>query len=394
MLPFQSLIVEHREIGLVVAVLIGFAFGFVLERAGFGRATKLAAQFYLHDMTVLKVMFSAIVTAMLGMALAGGVGLVDLRALSESAVSYTYLWPMLVGGLLLGAGFIISGYCPGTSVVGIASGNLDAVFAYLGVIIGSVMYGELFPLVSAFHVSGNFEHVFLYDLLGIPAPIVAALVAGVAVVLFIGVEKVERIFKARRGEDVPDPQDTRRPIALALGTVSLLAVLVLGSLAVPTQEVEAKNREVQVLGQEDFAKKLLDEPWNLRILDIRVREACAKQRIPGAECVPKDKVSGLGLAYESGAKDLVLVGQKNAKVPGAVLAYKGNVYVLNGGNDGWRDFALKPPTQSGQGVEALERYRFRAALHSVMTGLKPAPPPKASGAYVPKKKKKKGGGCS
>ena len=62
--PFESLMDMYREFGLVGAVVIGFFFGFVLERAGFGRATTLAAQFYLTDMTVFKVMFSAIVTAM------------------------------------------------------------------------------------------------------------------------------------------------------------------------------------------------------------------------------------------------------------------------------------------------------------------------------------------
>ena len=86
MLPIETLVIEYRELGLVLAVLIGFGFGFVLERAGFGNARKLAAQFYLHDMTVFKVMFTAIITAMLGIVAADGLGLADLRAVSESAV--------------------------------------------------------------------------------------------------------------------------------------------------------------------------------------------------------------------------------------------------------------------------------------------------------------------
>ena len=77
--PFTALSDAARQEGLVVAVLIGIAFGFVLERAGFGRADKLAAQFYLRDMRVFKVMFSAIVTAMLGLTIASGLGLTNLR---------------------------------------------------------------------------------------------------------------------------------------------------------------------------------------------------------------------------------------------------------------------------------------------------------------------------
>ena len=99
--------------GLLIGTVIGIGFGFVLERAGFGRARNLAAQFYLTDLRVLKVMFGAIVTALAGMALLSGVGVLDLSRLT---VPETFLWPQLVGGLLLGAGFIISGHCPGTAV--------------------------------------------------------------------------------------------------------------------------------------------------------------------------------------------------------------------------------------------------------------------------------------
>ncbi len=57
----------------------------------------------------------------------------------------TFLWPMLVGGLLLGVGFIISGYCPGTSLVAAASGAVDGMLAFVGVVIGSVLFGMAYP---------------------------------------------------------------------------------------------------------------------------------------------------------------------------------------------------------------------------------------------------------
>ena len=97
--------------GLLLGTLIGFAFGFVLERAGFGNAKNLAAQFYLTDTRVLKVMFSAIATACAGIGLLSGFGVLDLSLLT---VPETFLGPHVVGGLLLGIGFIVSGYCPGT----------------------------------------------------------------------------------------------------------------------------------------------------------------------------------------------------------------------------------------------------------------------------------------
>lgn len=91
---------------VIAAIAIGLAFGWTLERAGLGSARKLAAQFYLADLTVFKVMFSAIVTAMLGAYWLGRLGILDL---SRVYVPETYLLPQLVGGLLFGAGFVISG---------------------------------------------------------------------------------------------------------------------------------------------------------------------------------------------------------------------------------------------------------------------------------------------
>ncbi len=103
--------------------MIGIGFGFFLEQAGFGSARKLTNQFYFKDMAVFRVMFTAIVTAMLGLFYLSALGWVDL---SLVYISPTYLWPQIVGGLLLGVGFIVGGYCPGTSMVAVATGKLDA----------------------------------------------------------------------------------------------------------------------------------------------------------------------------------------------------------------------------------------------------------------------------
>ena len=100
----------------VVFLVIGFAFGYVLEIAGFGNSRKLAAQFYFTEMTVLKVMFGAIITAMVLIFVSVGLGWLNY---SQVYVNTTYLWPMLLGGLIMGVGFVIGGFCPGTSLVGI-----------------------------------------------------------------------------------------------------------------------------------------------------------------------------------------------------------------------------------------------------------------------------------
>jgi hypothetical protein len=396
MLPFQTLIAENREFGMVVAVLIGFAFGFVLERAGFGDPKKLAAQFYLRDMTVFKVMFTGIITAGMGMGIAGGFGLIDLTALSEGAISFTYLWPMLVGGLALGAGFIISGYCPGTCVVASASGHVDGMITFGGVIVGSVIYGALFPLLSSFHYSGDKGHFFLYDLLGIPAPILAVIVAAAAVAMFLGAEIVERKFSAKWKGEPLTPARAGRSRTYAFGILAGLGLISLGTIAVPEAPEASPKRVIATISQADLAQRVIDEPWRLRILDLRDKKACAESRIPGSECAPLKTVGDLGLPYGSGVRDLVLVADKTAPVPAPAEAYPGAVLVLKDGFSGWKGYALTAPTlpESNAGAEAIEKYKFHASFHSAMTGRKPAPPPPASGTFVPKKKKKKGGGCS
>ena len=109
--PFLKPLAQNPWTYLVFG-LIGFGFGFVLEISGFGNSKKLAAQFYFKDLTVLKVMFTAIVTAMVLLFLSVGLGILDFNLVW---VNPTYLWPGIVGGLIMGVGFIVGGFCPGTS---------------------------------------------------------------------------------------------------------------------------------------------------------------------------------------------------------------------------------------------------------------------------------------
>jgi hypothetical protein len=225
--PFESLTDAHRTLGLAVAVPIGFGFGFVLERSGFGSSRKLVGQFYGTDMTVLKVMFTAIVTAMLGMVILSGAGLFDL---SSAQFNYpTYLWPMVFGGLLLGVGFITSGWCPGTSIVGAASGKLDGLATIGGVIVGGLLYAEVEPKLGAFPNSGKLGTFTLPQLLHLPAPVVAALVVAMALGAFVGAEQIQKLLTGTAPEALP----VRKRVFYALG---VLAVLALVTLALPAPE--------------------------------------------------------------------------------------------------------------------------------------------------------------
>lgn len=177
------------ELSLVVAFVIGLGFGFFLERAGFGSARKLTAQFYLTDLAVFKVMFSAIVTAMLGVFYLSWAGFMDLSLVYFGP---TYLVPQVVGGLVLGVGFAIGGYCPGTSVVAMATGRLDAVLFGVGILCGIFAFGEAYPAIEGFAHSTALGEVTLPQLFGLRYGLVVLLVVMMALAGFRGAEAVER----------------------------------------------------------------------------------------------------------------------------------------------------------------------------------------------------------
>ena len=173
---------------LVAAVGIGIAFGWLLERGGLGNARKLAAQFHLADFTVIKVMFSALVTAMVGAFVLTRIGLLDM---SRLYVPETFLAPQAIGGVLFGVGFAIAGLCPGTSCVAGASGRLDGLAAIAGLLIGVLAFAEAGWLTD-FHDSTARGVFTLPELFGLHEGVVVAGVLVVAAALFAVAGRMEK----------------------------------------------------------------------------------------------------------------------------------------------------------------------------------------------------------
>ena len=130
---------------ILSGLMLGGAFGFVLERAGFGNPNKLTGQFRLMDWSVFKVMFTAIVFAAAGLMLLERFGLVDAGSLF---VPPAFLGAAALGGAFVGAGFAIGGYCPGTSVVGLMSGRMDAGIFLIGLLIGTIVFAGIYPNIE------------------------------------------------------------------------------------------------------------------------------------------------------------------------------------------------------------------------------------------------------
>jgi uncharacterized membrane protein YedE/YeeE len=108
-------------------------------------------------------MFSAIVTGMIGL---WGLSLVGLIDISLVYMLPTYLVPMAVGGLLFGVGMVIGGYCPGTAIAAVATGKIDGVVFIGGFLIGSMVFGDFFPVWGDFYNSDYMGAFRLDQLMG------------------------------------------------------------------------------------------------------------------------------------------------------------------------------------------------------------------------------------
>ncbi len=200
--PFFKFGLFGADASLVVAFLIGIGFGFALERAGFGSARKLVSQFYLNDLSVFKVMFTAIVTAMLGVTYLSWLGVLDL---SLVYLTPTYLVPQIIGGLVLGFGFVIGGYCPGTSWVAAATGKIDGILFIVGVFAGTFLFAEAYPLVKPLHLATPMGQTTIPQQFGVPYGLVVFAVVLMAIGGFAGAGWVEKKMAPEQKPATPAP---------------------------------------------------------------------------------------------------------------------------------------------------------------------------------------------
>jgi len=190
--PLTETGILNHEGGLLMAFIIGIFFGFVLEQAGFSSSRKLAGVFYGYDFVVLRVFFTAAVTGMIGLYLMGYFGLIDLNLIW---VNELFTAPAIVGGIIMGVGFIIGGFCPGTSMCGVAIGKIDAMAFVGGIILGVFFFAEAYPLFADFVNSGSKGSLKLSDVFGISDGLLIFLVTVIALIAFIVTDKIQNKVK-------------------------------------------------------------------------------------------------------------------------------------------------------------------------------------------------------
>ncbi|MFO7808616.1 DUF6691 family protein [Guyparkeria sp.] len=196
------------------ALATGLLFGFVLEQAGFGSPCKLTAQFRLTDWSVFKVMFSAIIVAAIGILL---LQVNNTFGAQGFYVAEMYLWGTVLGAVLIGAGFAIGGYCPGTSVVGLGSGRIDGLVFMLGMIIGVWAFAGVYDsdFIQAVVGGASMEVRTLPEWLGVsPWLVVAAMLLMLAGGFLAGRALEQRSHGVYTAEDITEGRDPGESDAL------------------------------------------------------------------------------------------------------------------------------------------------------------------------------------
>jgi len=165
----------------LLALFIGIAFGFLLQRGGVSRYAVIIGQLRLVDYTVVKMMLSAVIVGMAGVYILKATGLVSLH---PKGGSFRALLP---GSVLFGAGFALLGYCPGTLVAAAGQGSLDAALAGIpGMLLGAWLFAVLYPVLKGKVSSSG---VTLPQLLKLPAGFLVPLVLLLLLAVLFFLEK-------------------------------------------------------------------------------------------------------------------------------------------------------------------------------------------------------------
>jgi hypothetical protein len=289
--PLVPFIISE-EMNLILALVLGFGFGFILEQAGFSSTKKLVGLFYGYDFTVLRVFFTAGVTAMIGVILFHYLGILDLSLIY---INPTFLRSSIVGGLVMGAGFIIGGFCPGTSLCAAAIGKMNAMVFVLGGLLGVFAFTETYPLIEDFYTADAMGPLTMYGQLGIDRNLFAFLLTAVALAAFYFTWKIEK--KVRKNSQFHTPKTWKKRYTYA-AIVPFIVIAVVAFL--PDHDERLENRIAETKRQQKcvfheisadkLAYEIVNHYYQLNIIDVRTPEEYNAYHLPMAINIPIDEI--------------------------------------------------------------------------------------------------------
>jgi rhodanese-related sulfurtransferase len=337
----------------LIFLAIGMGFGAALELTGFGDTRKIAAQFYFRkaDMTVLKAMFTAIIVAATLIFLTSALGLLDFNKLW---VNPTYLWPGIIGGLLVGGGLMIGGFCPGTSLVAAGTLKIDGMVFLLGAATGIFIFGETVHSLSGFFYSSFMGRFILPELLGLSTGTTLVLLVLMALAMFAGAEVVESYYKRTDLQKSISLKPGHR--ATVLGAAGLLALAVLtAAIGQPSAEDRwkriASEGDRQLRDREVFAhpREVVDLKKNtslvVSVLDLRderdynLFHIAGSKRLSVTSLQDPATIKPLLADADNVIHFLVSNGDELSATAWKLLKAQGvlNLYVVDGGINHWLD---------------------------------------------------------
>lgn len=336
----------------IASLLIGIAFGFFLERAGFGSSRKLTGVFYFRDMAVIKVMFTAVITAALGLTCCVVLGWVSIDGI--------YLMPTVygayvVGGLIFGVGFVMGGWCPGTAAAGLASGKIDALVFLFGAVVGSALFNEMFGLIKPLYESGQRGVLLIYDTLGMSRGAFNVLLSVAAVVMFWGCEWIER---RKTGQPLAENTSVLKTLSLAVLTIAI-ALLAVGSgqpsgekpvqmaavISAESQLLEAVDMAQDHIEPEELADRMLRREPGLVVVDIRPAVEYLDYHLPNALNIPMKHLHQTLMPYRNVGTIVLYSNGMTHPVQARDSLYRSgyaNAFILTDGLNGFIERCLTP----------------------------------------------------
>mgnify|MGYP001770870104 CR=1 FL=1 len=366
-----------ENLNYILALFIGIAFGAILEQAGFSSSRRLVGLFYGYDFTVLRVFFTAGIVAMVGVMTLDHFGLLDMNLVY---INPTFLWSAIIGGLVMGLGFVIGGYCPGTSFCAAAIGKLDALALIGGALVGVLLFAEGYPLFEGLYKAAYLGSPRMYQTLGISQNLFAFVMVILALTAFAVASVVER--KVNR---LPAGARAWTPARVALVVGGL--VLALSAFSFTDRKAEllslvqddkmVRSYPVEVMSVDEFAFRLMDEEDDkIQVIDFRAETEIARERLPKSYAFTVEN-----LFEQEPSRLLRLRGKLNVFVANdelterrmAVIAQElgfPRVQILDGGLQNFRRQILNfQPVRPPQDMYEQFTYRFRTKARRVIPEL-------------------------
>jgi len=355
---------------MLIILAIGIGFGMTLEQAGFSSSKKLVGTFFGYDFVVLKVFFTAAIVAMIGIIMMDFFGMLDI---STIFIHSGYLKAIVTGGVIMGVGFILGGFCPGTSVAAASIGKIDAMFFIVGLFGGIIVYGELYESFQGLFTGRYFDREYIFDLVSLEKGtfvfwlIIVALVAfGFAAFLESG------ITDQRLKPNAIDYRGYGLEILLLITVAFIIAFMPTKRINTFAEVDEASvfNKTVNekhFMSSDEVAYSILHKEYPVKIIDVRNEDDYRQFHVPGALNIPFSELQNTvwESTFANSDEKTVLISN------GGVLAQKAfvwltrkgyeNIFVLDGGLNHFIDdiFHMPKPDEDVIRQQIHDQYRFR-----------------------------------